>query len=213
MGIIVTKLVNTKNSIIFWGYSIVIISITFFAMEYIFDFTFFKNAYKFVDDDKLMKLYIFKEKYGWIIYIIIPVFSLVKFVLVALCLYIGTLLQEYKVSFNKIFKITIICESVFLLSTFINFVAFFTKTNLPSGISDSLSLLRMFNGVTSYSWLIYPFKTINIFEVLYILSLAFFMRYLTNKNFGKMIIFVLMYYGIGLLLWLLMVTSFCLYFY
>lgn len=160
--------------------------------------------------ERVEKLWESKEKYTWVAYLVaMPLFYLIKFVLVAACLQIGLLLGKYKVSFGKVFKVAILAECVFVLPTLIQFLWFmffvdtYTMTDLHK--FDYFSLMAFFKDVEIEPYLHYPLYLVNIFELLYILVLAYSLHEVIEKEYHTSLRLVLATYLPSLFLWVLMV--------
>ena len=158
--------------------------------------------------ERIEQLLEFKHKWDWIAYLIIPVILFFKFLFVALCLETGSILQGYKTSFKQMFHIAMFSELVFLfaqmLKTVVIALAKLEDLNELQYIA-SFSLLSIINNKNIDPWFIYPLHTINIFEILYWLFLAFILKTLLQKEYSRMIKFVLSTYGVGLLILLIVV--------
>lgn len=150
----------------------------------------------------------FKHKWDWMAYLIIPVILFFKFLFVALCLETGSIFQGYKTSFKQMFHIAMFSELVFLfaqmLKTVVIALAKLEDLNELQYIA-SFSLLSIMNNKNIDPWFIYPLHTINIFEILYWLFLAFILKTLLQKEYFRMIKFVLSTYGVGLLILIIVV--------
>lgn len=150
----------------------------------------------------------FKHKWDWIGYLIIPVILFFKFLLVALCLETGSILQGYKTSFKQMFHIAMFAELVFLFAQMIKTIVIaLTKLEDLNELQyiASFSLLNIINNKNIDPWFIYPLHTMNIFEIVYWLFLAFILKTLLQKEYSRMIKFVLSTYGIGLLILIIVV--------
>ena len=158
--------------------------------------------------ERIEQLLEFKHKWDWIAYLIIPVVLLFKFLFVALCLETGSIFQGYKTSFKQMFHIAMFSELVFLfaqmLKTVVIALAKLEDLNELQYIA-SFSLLSIINNKSIDPWFIYPLQTINIFEILYWLFLAFILKTLLQKEYTRMIKFVLSTYGVGLLILIIVV--------
>lgn len=145
----------------------------------------------------------FKHKWDWIAYLIIPVILFFKFLFVALCLETGSIFQGYKTSFKQMFHIAMFGELVFLFAQMLKTIVI-TLTKLEDlnelQYIASFSLLSIMNNKNIDPWFIYPLHTINIFEIIYWLFLAFILKTLLQKEYTRMIKFVLSTYGVGLLI-------------
>lgn len=145
------------------------------------------------------------DKWQWIVYPIMPVYYLLKFFIVAICLYTGVLLAGYSVNFTKLFHVAMFSELVFFISSVIKilwFGIFFTEYTLPDlQYFSPLSLLSFVNRDSIEPWLTYPLQLVNVFEFIYWLLLAYGLYSLTNEWYSKMLGLVASSYGVGLLLW------------
>lgn len=145
------------------------------------------------------------DKWQWIIYPVLPIYYLLKFFIVAICLYIGILLAGSSVSFNKIFNVAMFSELVFLIMPIIKLVwfsIFYTDYTLHDlQIFSPLSLLSLINRESIELWLVYPLQVVNLFEVAYWLLLAYGLHRVTSERYQRMFELVASSYGLGLLLW------------
>ena len=150
----------------------------------------------------------FKHKWDWIAYLIIPVILFFKFLFVALCLETGSIFQGYKSSFKQMFHIAMFSELVFLFAQMLKTIVIaLTKLENLNELQyiASFSLLSIMNNKNIDPWFIYPLHTINIFEIIYWLFLAFILKTLLQKEYFRMIKFVLSTYGVGLLILIVVV--------
>ncbi len=116
-----------------------------------------------------------------------------------MCLSIGVVLGNYKISFKKLFHIVMVSEAIFLLPAMIKIVWFmFIRTDY--GLADlqffyPLSLLSIFEGGTVAQWWLYPLQLFNIFEVVYWFALAYGLHVVLKKSVNDMLGFVLSTYA------------------
>lgn len=160
--------------------------------------------------ERVEKLWESKEKYAWIGYVgILPLFYLIKFVLVGACLQVGLILGKYKVSFGSVFKVAILAECVFILPVLIEFYWFsffvgsYNLTDLQN--FDYFSLMAFFQDLEVERYLQYPLYLVNIFELLYILILAYGLHEVIEKEYDTSLRLVLATYLPSLCLWVLLV--------
>jgi hypothetical protein len=115
-------------------------------------------------------------------------------------LFLGDLFQETHWGFKRLFKIVLFSDSIFCLSTTSNFY-YYLISNDYHVIDDLninfLSILKYAGKENIPDWLIFSFNSINIFEVFYILTLAFFIYIILKIKYAKAFIFVCLTYGIG----------------
>ncbi len=160
--------------------------------------------------ERVEQLWENKEKYAWVGYVVVlPLFYLIKFVLVAACLQVGLILSRYKVSFGKVFKVAILAECVFILPVIIQFFwfAFFVESYTIADLHqfDYFSLMAFFKDLEIDRYLQYPLHLVNIFEFLYILVLAYGLCEGIEKEYDTSLRLVLATYLPSLFLWVLFV--------
>jgi hypothetical protein len=149
------------------------------------------------------------KKWKWATYLIIPLYLVIKFFFVTFCLSVGGLLIGLEDGFKKLFSITINAEFV-LLIPFVIKLTWFSLFNTNYDLADlqnfsPLSVLSLFNQKEIESWMIYPLQLLNIFELLYWLTLSYQLKKITRKTFLGNFEFVASTYGVGLLLWVVFV--------
>jgi len=160
--------------------------------------------------ERIEKMLDFKQEWQWLNYAVMPVIYLIKFTLISFWLLCGTVLFGYKVSFKQIFQLTIKAEFVWLVPYIITIIWFGVidrdYTLLDVQYFQPLSLINIFNAETLDSWLVFPLKSINIFEIIYMLVLALGMKNILDKDLNGSLSFVLPVYGTGLVSWIAFIT-------
>ena len=150
------------------------------------------------------------NEWQWVIYPLMPLYYLIKFFIVAGCLYVGVLLIGNSLNFTKVFHVAMLSESIFLLVPIIKIVwfgVFFTDYTLQDlQYFSPLSLFGLFDGNSLEPWVPYPLQLVNVFELAYWLLLAYGLYSLTNERYSKMLSLVASSYGAGLLLWVVFVV-------
>lgn len=160
--------------------------------------------------ERIEKLIESSAKWQWVIYVILPIYYLLKFFIVAVCLYAGALLMGYSVPFNKVYHVAMFSELVFLIlpvTKLLWFGVFFTDYTIHD-LQDffPLSLLSLVDRDTVEFWLLYPLQLVNVFEIVYWLLLAYGLYSLTKEPYSKMLGLVASSYGLGLLLWTIFIV-------
>ncbi len=154
------------------------------------------------------KLFKVKELSYRILYIPISISWTILVVFVLLVF--ATKLNAIKVQKIELFKSIVIGTTVFLIQYFIEFIwLLYHKQNYrPAYIQNfsSLSLYQLYHPVDLPSYLIYPMQTINLWEVLYILTIIFVAKKLTKNQIPKLGRTLAIAYCLGLLSWFVMVT-------
>jgi hypothetical protein len=111
--------------------------------------------------------------------------------------------------FKKFFSAAITGEFVFLIPSFIKLLWFgFIKTNYT--LQDlqyfsPLSAIGLFNPTELDPWFVYPIQLLNLFEVLYWVVLAYQLKPVLNEDFSGSLGFVGRTYGVGLVIWVILV--------
>ncbi len=166
--------------------------------------------------DRIASYLSLREQYAWIGYLALPLMIAAKSAYTAFFLAAGAVIAEREdVRFKQCFKAAVLCEGVFVAGLGIRLlwagvVGIETLEDYTS--MQILSLMSLFKGVDIEPWLVSPLQTINVFEVLYCISLCWVMALQSNRSLGESARFVLPAYGMGLLLWLSIVMFLALQF-
>lgn len=156
--------------------------------------------------DRVLELVEASKNWRWLGYSLLPFYLLFKFVLISMCLSVGTLLAGFKLEFSRLFRIVMISELIFFIPLLIKILWFgllFTDYTMQDlQLFAPLSLVSLIGYESVEYWLVYPLQTISVFELLYWVLLAYGLTSATGIRFNKMIRLVSFSYGIGLLLWI-----------
>jgi hypothetical protein len=151
-----------------------------------------------------------REKVKWIVFALVPVMLLIKISLITLCIDAGAELADYKIGFKKIFRVVLVAETIFVFATFIRTIGLclFVNINTMQDIQwySPFSLASIFPAKNFPSWLAYPLLTVNLFEVAYVIALSIGMSYVLQKSFRESLKLVFFSYGLGLLIWMVIVV-------
>lgn len=129
--------------------------------------------------DRSMELFQQMRSYSWFTYLLVPVLLFLKFSAISILLYIGAYFSDlYKqLTLGRILKVVIVSEVIFTIASIIKlfwFVFFAGNYTLEDiGFFYPLSLINLFNRSEVASYWVYPLQTVNIFQILYVLMLAF----------------------------------------
>ena len=140
-----------------------------------------------------------------------PIILLIKFLFISFVVYIGVVFCniQNKISLSFIFKIVIASEIVFVSAGFIKFIWFY----LFAGNYDlkdlsffyPISLINFFNkGEVSKLW-IYPLQTVNLFHLLYIISISYGLSKVCSIEKHDSDKVVLLSYVPALFLWIVLI--------
>lgn len=155
--------------------------------------------------DQLNNYFEFQDKWHWLIYFFIPMIILTKTLIIATILYIGLFLSNREIKYINIWDIAVKGEFIFLLVPIIKtlWFYFFQTTYTLEDIQYFYPLSAL--NITGYknleTWFIYPFQTLNFFELFYIIYLGFQIGKLTNTNTDYGLKIVSLSYIPSLLLW------------
>ena len=140
-------------------------------------------------------------------YIVLPLLNLIKFTLITSCLSLGYYFISNQWKFNSFFYIVIQAELIQLLPLLVRLIWFlFFQTNYSFNDVQAFYPLSVFNLIedkTATPYLSYLFQTLNLFELLYWIALAYgisqIVKMPVNETFGL----VAASYGSGLLIWIM----------
>ncbi len=160
--------------------------------------------------EKIEEAFSFNQKWAWLGYVFIPIIYLLKFSFISLVLLTGFFFIDKKVSFSLLFKAVMLAEIPFLLVPLIKLFWFlFIQTQYNFNDLQyfyPLSALQLFEIKTLATWQIYPLQLLNVFEMVYWVLLAYWLKRLLNITLTKGMEVVIASYGTGLLLWVVFVT-------
>ena len=150
------------------------------------------------------------KKWEWIGYSLIPIFYLIKFSFVALCLSLGLFFLNISHSFKQLFELAVKAELVFIMAGLFKILWFlFIETNynlLDLQYFSPLSLQNIISVQKSDIWLLYPLQITNLFELIYWFVLAYGISKLIKTNLEGGMKIVLSSYVPALFLWVVFVT-------
>lgn len=198
-----------------WGFFI-LVCLTYILISYVWreliltEDVYFNTYGEQVALERIKNYVNIQKKIAWLGYIFLPLVMAIKISLVAICLNVGTLFSGYKINFKKLFHVALMAEGVFVIGGIVRtlWLMFFIDVNTlqDAQLFYPLSLLSIFDPETVEPWLIYPMQILNIFELVYWLVLARGMQLVLNKDYNSALTFVLSTYGIGLAVWIVLIT-------
>jgi hypothetical protein len=164
--------------------------------------------------DQINEILAFKEKWGWIVYIFIPILLFIKILIITTVINIGCFLFGKNISYSQIFNITIKSEFIFLLVIVFK-TAWFYFFEQDYNLNDlqffyPLSALNIVGYEGIDPWWIYPLQVFNLFELAYWFILAYLIGKAINSDTDKGINIVASSYGVALLIWVVGVMFFTL---
>jgi hypothetical protein len=129
----------------------------------------------------------FQEKWQWLTYVFVPIMVLIKTSLIASTLYIGTFFfSKIPLTFRHLWAIVISSEFVFLLVPVFKILWFcFFQTNYKL---EDIQYFYPFSAlnIVGYNdlepWFVYPFQTLNLYELAYWLVLSYYIGKATQTS-------------------------------
>lgn len=192
---------------------IIIVEITNSALNY--KGLLYNSLSEQLTQKQIQHFFEFQDKWKWLGYVFIPILLLVKTSLIASTLYIGTFFfSKIPVTFKQLWAIVVSAEFVFLLPPVFKIAWFyFFQTNYK--LEDiqyfyPLSALNIMGYKNLEPWFIYPFQTLNLFELVYWLILAYYIGKATKTTMDNGLKIVAYSYGSALLLWVVTIMFFTL---
>ncbi len=195
---------------VFFAYAVMYVLLTFLANRYVYTPEFYYSLFhNTLDSDRIGQLIDRNHQYQWTSYLVQPLFLLLRCAIFASVLFAGLLLSKQSLSFGKCLKIVIIADGVALIVTLIR-TAWFILRPESSPIDFQtfypLSIIQLMDIHKIPKYLIYPLQQINLFEVCYWVLLAFGIKTLTGRKWGRSFTVVAATYGISMLIWILAVV-------
>jgi hypothetical protein len=194
---------------------LVIYCISFSAITYLVQFalltdTIFHNTYaEQLSFDRVEQMIEGQNKWAWLSFAILPILYSIKFFLVACCLLTGSIFFDIKLKFGEAFKIALLADMVFVIPLIIKLFWFlFVQKNytlLDLQLFSPLSALNLLNTENIEMLWFYPLQLLNIFELLYIFSLGYWVYQFGAKSFEKGLNMVLGSYVPALFIWVILI--------
>lgn len=152
-----------------------------------------------------------QSRFRWIGYLAIPITLLFKFTFATICISVGSLLVDIKIKFKQLFRIVILSEMVFIVAEFSFTAILFLNVNELTIQNvqgffplSAISLIGIEN--VNAQWAIYPLQIANLFEVFYVIMISWLLSRKWERDFFQSLNIVVPSYGLGLLLWITLVS-------
>jgi hypothetical protein len=142
-------------------------------------------------------------------YFIWPCILYIKWLLITIVIFIGTMLFEIRISFKNCFKIILFAEIISLISSILKSLYFYIYPPINLEVIQNfnpLGLSSLLKNDTIPKYLLYPIQQLNLFEVGYWLLLAYGIKSLGNVDFKKALKITSLSYGVGLLIWCIFIV-------
>jgi hypothetical protein len=170
--------------------------------------------YEFYQDqlsaNRIMEILSLRSKYEWVNYLMIPLFYFLKFFFVAVWMYSGLIIYNFKTSFGSTFKVIIISEFVWIMPMLINII-YFSLIKIDYTLTDiqyfqPLSLLNMFEAKEVEPWMVFPLKSLNLFAFIHLLVMTFIFSSTLDLDFNSSLSYTMVFYVIGFIIWVSFIT-------
>jgi hypothetical protein len=177
--------------------------------KYILSVGFYNNSGDILSGVPGQDAYVYETLQKWI-YLSEILYEIIKILIVSLIIYSALYLSDQNIGFEKVLKIIIYSEYIFLIPAASKIFWFIYK--YPQGtISDwhktyVLSMLSLLSNVPA-DWY-YPLQTLNLFEVAYWFIIAYGISKITSFDYDKSLRIVLISYIPALVIWVATV-AFC----
>jgi hypothetical protein len=171
---------NLKGLHLFFGIVIANLILIWLSKNLLINEVVFYNSYsEQLTYDRSIKLFEDLNRLSWISYVLTPIVLLIKFSLISFVVYIGIVFYDgqNKISLSSVFRIVIASEIIFVSASLIKFLWFYLFAGNfdlnDLGFFYPLSLINFFNrGEVAKIW-IFPMQTVNLFHLLYIISISY----------------------------------------
>lgn len=149
----------------------------------------------------------FMHKWQWLSYLFIPVALLLRICFTWLCLKAGSFVTDSYTD-SSFWKICIQAEIIFAIGSVAGllYTEFFVDVESIEQLSIKPFSLQVLLSQSVPKWSNYFFNTINLFELGYVLFMAYLLASASKNTFIPSLKFVASTYFPGLALWVLLVT-------
>ena len=171
---------------------------------------YFSNS---ISTDQLIKILELNQKWQWLGYVLLPVILLLKIAVISSVLYMGTFFFEKKIAYKRLFTIVTKAEFIFVLVALVKLLWFVFQDDYTLQDVQSfypLSALSVVGYEELQPWFVYPFQTLNLFELAYWIILAWLIGREIQSTTDKALKIVASSYGSALLIWVVAVMFFTL---
>jgi hypothetical protein len=183
--------------------------LTYLNYTIIFSDSFFYTVYgNQLDLPQIEKIIGTTRKYLFLSVSLIPIMILLKFYILSLVLYTGIFFSNKIIKFNDCLRIVLIGEFIPIIVsiiTFINFSLTPVRTINEFQSFSPLSFTQLLNLKEIPTYIIYPIRLLNLFEIFYWLILIAGVSYFLKDSFKKSFFLIASSYGVALVIWVLFV--------
>lgn len=197
-----------SSLLFFGGCTIIQLLITYYSQTYLLTDDLYRLLIGSQITDRQFEDYLkFIRKWQWVSYLFIPLALLLRISFTWVCLKAGSFITE-RFANAFFWKICIQAEIVFVVGAlaWLLYTEFFVDLQSLEQLSVNPFSLQVFTAATIPKWSAYFFNTLNIFELSYILFLAYLITEESKTKFLPSLKFVASTYLPGLALWVLLVS-------
>jgi len=172
---------------------------------------FFKSYSTQFSEKAITDIIVLKGDFWWVTYFYTFIIILLRSNFSAICIHIGIMFKGIHLDYKKIYKTTLISEIVFLVAQITHSIILHQNINdlRVDNILEYFPLSVLgFIGIENINaqWAIYPLQTANLFEVFYVIAIAWLLSKKWKPDFIETLNIVIPSYGLGLLLWVTLVA-------
>jgi hypothetical protein len=195
---------------LFFIYCLFLVAITYLVQSFLITSNVLHYSYgEQLSYERIEEMIAGQNKWSWLSYTLLPLIFLLKFFLVACCLLTGAIFLDVKLGFSKAFKAALLADVVFIVPMVLK-IAWFMFVRTSYTLQDlqnfyPLSLLNFFDVKQIGTLWLYPLQTMNVFELLYIFSLGFWLYQFGAKSLDKGLKVVFAGYLPALFTWIILV--------
>ena len=174
------------------------------------DSIYFNSFIDKLDNDQIERIIEVNRKYAWVSLILNPILYVFKLTFISISIYFIKLIigEDFKATFSQIFFSVTVADVVFLILaiTKLSYFLLYPPTNLEI-IQDFApgSLYQLVSQVNE-PWLVYPLQAISIWELGFIVVLAYQLKEFFQNDFALSLQNVLLSYGTMFLFWIVFVV-------
>lgn len=178
----------------------------------IFDGSFYERSIGMsFTNDELYRFIETKNTFNILSYLIIPLILLLKLGLIAAIISTGIIISNKNLHFNQVLRTVLLAEFIFVLASFLHSCnMYLNKGNISLDTLPfyyPLSIVSIIGPEKINSdWAIYPLQTANLFEVFYVIAISWLLSRNWKPNFFESLNVVIPSYGLGLVLWVILVA-------
>lgn len=198
-----------KSSLsIFIGLLIIQLSVSFYSQTFILTDDVYRLIVGAQMSDRQFADYLqFAQKWQWLSYLFIPLAILMRISFTWVCLKAGSFIAE-QFEDTSFWSLSVRAEIVFTASAIAGllYTEFFLDLDTLEQLSVNPFSMQALLSSIAPTWSSYLLNTLNIFELCYILLLAYLIAKDSKKKFFPSLKFVASSYLPGLVIWILLVS-------